>query len=317
MRSPSELMTAPALAALLLAQPGVVEAAPLDLEWLPPETSWVVHVDVEAVFDSFIGELVLDGHIDDISDTLEEVENELGVNPTRDVLSVTVYGSDTLGEDGVVIIRATNVVDDLIDRFEDEADEHDVDFRELEVDGEDLYSWSYDGEGKMYSYVGEVGRDDRVIVVAESKSEVSQAVKVLKGRVSNYTDRDDTKVDIKPRSGSLVYVNLSSLDDLPNFGEHSEIARQAEGLSLDVGELDDEIRIELKLTTGSEELANEISDVLTGMMALGRILKTEDPEIEAIMELTRGISVRTRGGDLQLRLEVDTDDMMKVMEMIE
>src|SRR5437588_7141105 len=96
------------LVALIAASsPTSARADRLDLKQLPQKLAWVVHVDVEAAASSTVAQTLRESWLGrgQIHDAIEKVHKATGMDPTREIRSITVYGMAFAPEHVVVIVR--------------------------------------------------------------------------------------------------------------------------------------------------------------------------------------------------------------------
>ena len=78
-------------------------------------------------------------------------------------------------------------------------------------------------------------------------------------------------------------------------------------MQLPCSHVTEQLRTTVSIDAGSEELATNIGDVLTGVIAMGRMLASDQPEMEFVSDRSRGLSVKAKGSKIAAILECDIE----------
>jgi hypothetical protein len=257
------MLTAAAIAALA-ATPAL--AGPIKKKLVGAEARWVFHLDVEAAAASTIGQLALKEH--DAAEGLAELKTEFGVDLLQDVMGVTAWGSGGDGEDAVVIIHASNVVDQLLEDHAEEAHlEH------VEADGYELLRWTDNGQSH-YGHVRKTRRgDDRLVFIGKQRDSLLGALRVADGEAEP-TD-DDGLIGKAPGEGSFLFF---AAPDLAGFlNEHAPMGDvphldKVRGVRLEAGEAVGDVFAHLDVLTPTGDDARNVTQAAQGLLALGRLV---------------------------------------------
>ncbi len=300
-----------AAASVALASGGLVQAGQLDKELLPPNPQYVIHVDVEAFAASAIGELLLSGDLDlGLQDACETVIQETGMDPFEVIKGITVYDYGDDLEEGVAVISASSAIDQLIAGMADQAEEMEG-YSSLEEGGRILHIWTEDTGMDVVGCVVPRG-EDRLVVISQKPEFVIAAADVIDGKAPGFTDVGSSDVDLRPSKGSLVYINVDSLEFLPEIEPASEILQQAQGIVFELSETDQKLRAELQVEAESSDEAQNITDVMNGMIAMGRMIASEDPDLAIACDLARFLKIDHKGERIMASVQLD----MGMIEMI-
>lgn len=307
------LLTA-TLAAAAAAVPAAT-AGPLKKDWVAADAQWLIHVDVEGLVNSTIGRFLLD-HADrfDIDlDELEEFKTETGFDPLTDLKSATLYGSGgEPGEDGVLVAVTSDRVDAALERL---LDNDEVPIRKREMNGRVVYLIG-GGDDRHYLTVEKTGRDRRIVVLGDRRRMLADALKVIAGDAPSLSmgktriPRDD------PQNGSLIFVSIGDIEALGHSNPASEIIRMSDGLTADVGERDDALVARASVSAESPEIANDIAQVIQGMVALGRLMAAQNPDLGPVGELADSLSVRAKDARITLKITCETDKVIALLEHV-
>lgn len=235
---------------------------------LPIDTAFVVHVDIQRLFGSTWFKAANDatGVMDEIADDddFAEIKKEFGIDPFKDILSVTVVGHDEDGDDAVVVLKTTQNVDRALEMARG-LDE----YRSVAHDGFEMDSWS-DGDDGVFALVfGVRGESDRRIVVGQDRDRVALVARTMLDRSPSIADVDDAHLSARPRAGSIFYLEVGlPLIDLLDETPASNIASKARRFSLDIGESKDSVRLDAEVEAATSDDARAIADVINGARSM-------------------------------------------------
>src|SRR5690606_8321871 len=89
-------------------------ARPINTQGVPDSSSWVIHVDVDALRDSSIGKLVLEElNKPEMTEQLAMVKTMIGMDPRTALHGITLFGTAMNDQDGVAVIDADLDVEQL------------------------------------------------------------------------------------------------------------------------------------------------------------------------------------------------------------
>ncbi|MHC5113603.1 MAG: hypothetical protein ACYTGP_04150 [Planctomycetota bacterium] len=289
-------------------------AGPLQKDWVAADALWVAHVDVEAITASTLGRFVLenaDGLNIDMTH-VDEIRNELGFDLRRDLLSVTAYGGATDVEDEAVIIAVTTgAVDDALRRLEEVGE---LDLQDADVDEYPVHV-IVDHDERHYLHLRDGKGGRRIAVMSGDRYELLSALKVMDGRSPHMAKGNSSIFNSGPREGSMLFATIAEIDALNDIEPARQIIGLSDTVSVDVGESDGMLYAHADVSTESEEHANNIADVLTGLVALGRLAAAEHEEMAPMRDALRGVSVRPRGRRILVQVEQDVKGVMEMMKM--
>jgi hypothetical protein len=295
----------------LLAAAATAVAGPPRLQWVDAEASWMVHLDVEAITDSSLGRYILEHgeEIDIDLDDLDEIEEEIGIDPRRDILSATIYGGRGEDESPTVILLMTPRADEVLEKMRDQ--EH---YRRLKVDDYTLHRWEEDD--RMYFHLRPDRRGERrIAVLSEDKSRVLDACRVLDGDRDSLADaraadEDEAEAIGRPRRGSLVFAFAKGLPWLHDDDDPaSAILQRSDRVLLEVRERGSTTMADLLISARSADDARNISDVVQGLLALGRIMAAEEPDLDELGDILHDIKVESEHNDIRISLRIDSEKL--------
>jgi hypothetical protein len=254
------------------------------------EASWVLHVDLEAVGRSnFLGALHEQGQIFENEFDLDLVLTDFGVDPLRELRSLTIYAPDPK-IDGVatVVIGAASL---------------DAAWTRMQGQGVALPVAGREGRrvtaGRSTRYVVMYGASDaetRMAIVATAVAAMERALAVLDGTAAHMASEKQAaqkqaagsqvsespaRITARPRSGSMVFAASAPGTDpqkcalflqtgLQYFGQIADLAptvlrdcaHNARGLEFDFGESRGEIAARMALEFETPKQADELERAL-------------------------------------------------------
>jgi hypothetical protein len=293
-----QLITASLALSLAAAGGTDVAAGPLKRDWVAADATWLIHVDVEQVNDTNLGRFLL-AHSEDFDIELDDIQEETGLDPRKDILNITAYG-DTDPDDNVIVVATmTDRIDEVL-----EMARHDEHYFKVVVDIYTVHAWS-DGDETIYAYITEGSRDDeRTVVVAGETSLVRKGIRVVEDEADSIADDKDAKLTGKPGPGSLIFVAASGLPWLEDDDEPaSAILKQSDHVMLNLAENDDTASIKVNVHAKTSENATSIAEMLTGLVAFGRMMAQSDPELAPLLELAKGIRISDEGRHVSVTVE--------------
>jgi hypothetical protein len=273
-------------------------AGPLQKSEVNPTANWVVHADLEAFRASGIGKLVMaELAAQGIDEKLQAFANIASFDPLKDVRDVTLYGE---GKD-----RCHAVV--LIDgRFDPEKvlavvrwnPEH----QEIPYNGVTIHQWPNE-ENKggqttrqiMYGYLH--GR--RQIVISSGLDALKQAVDTLKGPAPGTPSGLLSQIPESP-SGAFLQATAVRVGEMIGQEPKAALFKQSGLLVLAAGQAADNIFAELRLRNESPEVADNVTKMLQGIVAMTQLAGQEQPKLS---ELAKGVSVSRMDKTAQVRFE--------------
>ena len=295
------LLTTAAAAVCLALPVGVASAGRISSERVPSGSNFVVHVDIEALHDSKVGQALLEILMEQGLDAIDDVEEELGFNPLDVLHDVTVSGNDQDGEDVVIVATGHRDLLDALDRLREEAENVD----EREEDGVEFTRYAGDGDGDEAINIWTSESRDVVTIVA------SPDVDALVRGVRTFRGRDDG-ADIDAPRNSFVLIMAHSLEGV-DAGPAAAVLQLSKGVMINIGEDDDELSIDLQMHAESEDAAKALAQMVQGLAAFAKVAMAEEMEDDRALDLLDGLTFDTDGSLVSIRLHVDPDDLGEFM----
>lgn len=293
-----------ALAVPLLAPLPSSAAEGLQKTSIAADARWVVHFDVQGFLASGLGREIT-GMIErgEIDADLDEVRQELGIDPLQDLRAVTVYGRGEPDEkDAVVLVTASPAADAVLEHLQQSDDYHRVD-----AEGLTLHVF----EDEAYAYVRDTG-GGRLFVVSGDPQRVAGAVRVLDGQERNLLQSSTPALTGTPRPGSFLFVEFADLAALDDIDFDSYTMENAHGLVVEAGQSAGHLFVDASVDTGDLTQAQNLAQVIQGAKALVSLAGGDDVP-PAARELIQSIQVQAMGTRISVHLDAPVASLVELM----
>lgn len=308
-------------AALVLAAvigPSAVLAGPVQKEQVPAKAKWVAHADVDALVASGLGQYALaqikeQGH--DVK--LQEFAEKFGFDLTKDLRSITLYGESYEPVAAVGVIRVKANKDKLLGLLA-ENEGH----KESKYGDHVVHRWTekpkgQDDDGQRFgAFHGE-----ELVVVSRMDTGVKQALDVLDGKAASQAGEGATNVVPQPTKGALLVLACSEFKMPPEADPSAAVLKKLESGTAELGENAGGVFLSVAVTARTPEDANQIRQVVRGLVALGKIAaehkeQTGPPGLipDALKSLLANAVVGGTGTAANLRLAVPLKEIIDLAE---
>jgi hypothetical protein len=283
--------------------PQVTAPVPLPRRALPADTAFVLHFDARTFLASSWWQALQS------SEELRMVREQFGVDPFKDLLSVTVLGRDDKGDGAAVLVRTTDKADGVLEMLRG------VDgYATVDEDGLSLERWGQEDDG-VFASLFATPNGDRVAILAKTPKDVVRVVQAAEGGAPRLAEATRPAIDASPRPGAFWYVEVG----LP-FGELladtpvATVANGVERLTIELGEHDGKIFIELKARAKDRNVARRIADVINGARALVSNFGLMEQMPFAVQDLYDGLIAEVQGNDVRIGLDMPGRDLVYMLE---
>ena len=287
------------LAAFLFSAP-VLAAGPLNPAWVAADAAWVVHIDVEAVMASHLGPFLVSPPTP-LRARLDEVRAEIGLDPLKDIKSITVYGSSGASDEGMVIIASSPAVDGVLEHLKGEGE-----YAKVEDNGVVFHTWKQGAE-THYATVRdgpeEGGNQTRILFLAGSREHIDQGLRVVDGEAPRRAADEPA-----PGLGSMLFVHGKDIPEKLRRQVATNFIKMVDGLLVDVGESTGKLYASVTLVADSSENVAALMQSVQRVLAFARLGAQGDPELSRLCD---SISLSTDGLDVAARLTCDIGDALR------
>ena len=321
-------------------------AGPLRPKSIPANATWYIHLDAEAVRSSTFGKCLLAGIEEANTNEFEDMQTKLGIDLQEDVYSFTVFSLGAgpakgihaiIGDRRPEVAANANPDDSVVALVELSADaaesliEHlsevEEAYKRISIGDYKVHAMiapasdgEEDGEGETQLLVYIKSNDDaarKTLIACDNKQLLLTAIKTLEGAAPNLTSNKDSKLSLKPRSGSLVVLSAGDIHQLTGSNGGSEIIKVGKAFKLEISEADEIVHLSASMTTKSAELAKNIADAIQGIIAIARMtMQDEDEDLNALLTLAQGLQFSADDKNINVNFEHPARELCEILESI-
>lgn len=296
----------------LLTAGGTAAAGPVNKGWIAADATWYVHVDSESAVASSLGQFVIANRGRFGLEGMDGLR-ALGIDPFKDVKSVTIYDTDDDPEHAVVVASTTAAIEQLVDMLRS-----DPATRTMTVEGHSIIAFDDKGKTQYWHVRPGTAPDTRVVFISDDWKIVTDAVKVVDGATTSLARLGaGSPLAGDAGSGSMIFIRAAELptpvknNPDPNA---SALLGQVGGVQLDLGEREGEIYGEAQLFTNSGEDAANMSQVAQGLLALGRMITKDNPDLMPINSVLSATKVEPQDRQLKVSFRYQSKKVIEAVE---
>jgi hypothetical protein len=265
-----------------------VAAGPLDHGRVAADARWVVHLDVEALLRTTLGQTIAR---EALGPKLEEptaaLKQQFGFDfDWRRIRSVTLYGSafgapDKL--DGVM----------LVDTDMDVAGGMEAALAKLAAAGHSSprqLERLEDRPAPLYRLVGEVfvaPDPGKPVIVGKVREATLKARQVLSGGAPNLNKASGFGAFCQPGDGFFFVAAAQGFSDAAPFPPQAQVLKMADGFRLQLGEVATDVRANLALSARTAESAQQVQQIVQGLLALAMLTQADNQDLQTLLQGTR------------------------------
>jgi hypothetical protein len=292
--------------ALLLASAAV--AGPLKKAWVDGDAHWVFHLDMEGLVASSLGPLVLEAFHDGEDDKLLAFLRDAGVDPARDLKSVTVYAFGGEPKDAVAIVVGTAAMDELAARLAARFPS----FERIAEEPYPKYTWMEDGAAR-YGQIMPGPQGSRVAVVARDAVHLAGAATVIEGASASLETVKSGPLSRTPRASSFLFA-MARVEGARRAGKAAMVTRMTESFVFEAGEDPREAYATLTLAIREGRDAASIVQIFNGMLAMARLAVSGDPELEEVASMLEMVEMTVEGSEVSVRIGIGSERVRELVE---
>jgi len=303
------LMNAVLCACGFTAAASIVSAGPLQRADVPAETAWILHVDVDRLRPTAVGQyLVAEMDKPEAQANFAAFQSMLNFDPRKQLHGLTLYGTGASPETGVLLVYGDFDPDRLASMVQGAHD-----YQSTPHGKHVIHNWIDDKKkpvnGVKPRVYGAV-QGTHIVVLAQQEKRVADALDAL-----DHTTRSLADGNLFPQLGaggntSIIQAAARKLD-IPDSAPQAAVLRLAKGAVLQVGEAEGgQAKATLNLEASDAEVAQLMASVGHGLVALLK-LQRDNPGSQKLAE---GLSVRQDGAHVIVTLAMPTGGVVDLMK---
>lgn len=263
-------------------------AGPLQKTRVAADARWVIHLDAEALFKTALGQTLareaLEPRLEGPSATLKQ---QYGFDfDWRRIRSVTLYGSEFGSPEQLGGVMLVDSDLDVAQGFESALAKLAAAGRR---DAPELQRLT-DSPSPLYRIMDEVyiaAAPGTPAIVAKSREVTLKAGKVLAGSAPNLDGASGFGEFCQAGDGFFFVAAAQGFSGAAPFPPQAQVLKMADGLRLNLGEFGNEVRASLTLSTRTSERAQQIQQIVQGLLALAMLSQSDNQDLQTLLQGTQ------------------------------
>ena len=257
---------------------GIAQAEPFAVTDVSRDAEWVVHVDVDGLKGSRIGDVLMEEmNRKESAAKLDAVQAIFNFDPREDLSGVTLYGADNRPQTATAVLRGHFDSERLVTL----------------VRANPAYENGRSGRHEIHSWIDENNEDAnrvyagfegaRTLVLSESESRVVAALDVLDGDGDSLDPSSELASTIQGTRASL-FIAAANMAEMPEIAPEAAMLKKARAFQLALGAPGDDLEGALRLSTDTVRSAQQVEQILRGMVAFAALNDLDQPELAAMAQ---------------------------------
>ncbi|UCC39039.1 MAG: hypothetical protein JSV96_14695 [Candidatus Aminicenantes bacterium] len=263
------LFVAVFLALLLCSE---VHTASIQKSFISADAKWIVQFDMKRLTSTRLHQLLInDESTAKIRKKMEKLVKKYKFDPLKDIVSITAYGTGKKEENTVVCVEGKFDKDHLLGLIAKEEDHVEISYGKYTI-----YKWGHDDFGVFVN--------NNLVLFSGNDKMIKNALDVIDGKKNNLSSSPMMKyINEIPKDAFLMAVvdNISSL-----AGKHDKaLMLQKTGMaSFAITEKKEDMDVGLKFTTESSEDAQNVEQMIKGVIAFANLQLKKEKDLLALLE---------------------------------
>jgi hypothetical protein len=255
---------------------GLSAAAPLNKNHISANAKWIFHVDFDAFRTTQIGQLVQKDIQQEWQPKIDALNQLFGSDLTRDIYSMTLFGSQAGEENASVLIDGKFNKEKLTALLALNNS-----YKKSDYNGSTLHYWVDDRDKK--NRVGAFAQDN-LIVISQSQTEVTSALDILSGKTQSLAKQQAGPLWALTEVPQNTFMMAAAveLSQLTQDDKNAAILQNSKLLAFVGAENQDNVSLRLRLETQGVETAQQVETALRGILALVTLSQKDKPDLAAL-----------------------------------
>jgi hypothetical protein len=305
------------LTVIALGATATAMATPLTKKQVAADAKWVVHLDVDKLRSTAVGDYVIKQVLAaKLGDLTRQFDFDLDWNKVN---SLTAYGTGLQSKhifEGVVLLKTdldlSKPLDSAVEK-DSQGDDHKP--RTLQK--------SQEGRATIYSFNHDLFvsiQPGYPVIVGKSLESIQKAADVLSGKSANLGSTETFSEFPKTQKAFFFLGAVEAFDPTEGetekahegdgFNPKAKILKLADGGRVVLGEESNELFLDLSLKAKSKEVVTQMQQVIQGMIALASLSQSKNQELQ---QLAQSAQVSAKGKIVSLKLGYPADQAILLL----
>ena len=272
-------------------------AAPLQKSIVPAEAKWVVHLDMQKYSSSrFHAEFFNQEAMKNIQKKTQKMTAMFGIDPFKDIESVTLYGLGVDEEDTVICVSGNFTEDQIITQIKNIDTPKETSYLKYTV---------YSGGSDEFLTFPKEG----LALFGQSEKALKTSLDVITGKIQDIsTSPLKSELDKAPSAAFLT----AAVENISALTKHKKpvILTKMSGALFTLTEKQEDLVFNLNVTALSPEDAKNMEQIVQGLIAMAEMQKEDIP---ADVKLPEDFSIQTKGNTVHMGFTYPIDDIIKLI----
>lgn len=301
-----------ALLALLVAPISEILAGSFQPEYVSADAQWVIHLDFDHGRETSIAQWFRDQRVDSprVRDFAGTFQERTGIDPDHDLHGLTMYGTSYEPHTGAAVLFADYSTDRVVNLLNNQRD-----YQTTTYGGETLHSWKETGgrnQAEGYRVTAAFPKS-KVIVAGRTVEEVKAALDVLAGKGASLKGKSSPLTADLPK-GAMFHGAAIDLGSLQRSQPALTILQQGKRMSVNFGEQQEELFFNSEFVAGTQQVAQQIQQLVEGFRANLALQAKEAPEP---VKLIDKLKVARDENTVRIEWRAKSADVLPVLERLQ
>lgn len=303
-------------------------AGPLEKEVVAAGAQWVIHADIEAFMASKVGVFVdQQTKQGQVAAGLEVLRNMSGIDLTKDIQGVTLYGTEFSPDAGVIVVRGKLDQPKLLALIK--ANET---YKELKYGEHVVHQWIDKPKGEAAEQgkpgVTKYGAfyKDTTAVMAQDFEKLKLALDVLDKKSDNLAKPGAVSPVAPAAKGAYLAAGAVGLAKAGAVGPAGNLFMgRLSSATMEMGEDGEKLFLRLAVTTRSARMATDLRKIVDGLLGAVDLLQDREPgeapiipiplEIPAeVSAILKDISASSQGDTVKVELNTPVANVISLIQ---
>jgi len=296
------------LITLLLSMASIADAGPINPAHISADAKWIFHLNLEQarkweLVEKWHGEMEQQ---DNYKQHLNKWVAKLGMDPTNNLLGVTLYDNAYARHNGIVLLSIQNV-------------DREVLATQFKKNHPDATSTTY-GKWRLSTWEEQRGPygshevtgclvNDSLIVMGNDPKRVREALDVIDGHRESLGE--GRKVLQGFDTDAILACRAIDVDEQYQKTTRCPVLQRCHAATMSFVVQDDVMQLKYNLLAESEEVASRMKGAVTGCIAMMNLQIGDDDEAENLVD---AIEVETQGKRLLVNWQAPSETFYKVLK---